>query len=51
MIAKPSNKTIPLGILLVIIIALLGWLFDSKKNETPSNGTKQQQPQHSHQTE
>jgi len=39
MIAKPSNKTIPLGILLVIIIAILGWLFDSKQDETASNGS------------
>jgi hypothetical protein len=28
MIAKPTNKTIPLAILLILIVALLGWLFN-----------------------
>lgn len=38
MIAKPSKYTIPIAILLILIVALLGWLFNSEGNRaTPPN--------------
>jgi len=40
MIAKPSKKTIPIAIAMILLVALLGWLFggdtvERKSGETP----------------
>jgi hypothetical protein len=56
MIAKPTNKTIPLAILLILIVALLGWLFngdhsganpskkEAKDNTATTSGARHRKP-------
>jgi len=39
MIAKPTHKTLPVTIILIILIALLGWLFGDK-TDAPSSVEK-----------
>ena len=36
MIAKPSKKTIPIAIALILLVALLGWLFGGDVAEQKS---------------
>lgn len=49
MIAKPTNKTIPIAILLILIVALLGWLYEKKTSPTnaspPTEEKLKSQPQ------
>jgi hypothetical protein len=37
MIAKPSKKTIPIAIALVLLVALLGWLFGESSRGRDEN--------------
>ena len=46
MIAKPSNKTLPITIALILLVALLGWLFgpDHQEQKTKKNKPVQVEP-------